>query len=92
MRKYLFIAALAALALTSCQQEKDVNVNNVPGGKNNVSFVLQSGASTRSGDVVSPVRKGFSAKVGEVDGQSIYLEETITDLGYSEPETKGTPL
>ena len=92
MKKYLFIAAVAALALVSCQQEKDINVNNVPGGKNNVSFVLQSGAPTRSGEVVSPVRKGISAEVGRVDGQSIYLEETITDLGYSEPETKGTPL
>ena len=92
MKKYLFIAAVAALALVSCQQEKDINVNNVPGGKNNVSFVLQSGAPTRSGDVVSPVRKGISAEVGRVDGQSIYIEETITDLGYSEPETKGTPL
>ena len=92
MKKYLFIAAVAALAFVSCQQEKDINVNNVPGGKNNVSFVLQSGAPTRSGDVVSPVRKGISAEVGRVDGQSIYIEETITDLGYSEPETKGTPL
>ena len=92
MKKYLFIAAVAALALVSCQQEKDINVNNVPGGKNNVSFVLQSGAPTRSGEVVSPVRKGISAEVGRVDGQSIYIEETITDLGYSEPETKGTPL
>ena len=92
MKKYLFIAAVAALALVSCEQEKDINVNNVPGGKNNVSFVLQSGASTRSGEVVSPVRKGISAEVGRVDGQSIYIEETIVDLGYSEPETKGTPL
>ena len=92
MKKYLFIAAVAALALVSCQQEKDINVNNVSGGKNNVSFVLQSGAPTRSGEVVSPVRKGISAEVGRVDGQSIYIEETITDLGYSEPETKGTPL
>ncbi|MBO6045549.1 MAG: hypothetical protein J6P69_06855 [Bacteroidales bacterium] len=92
MRKYLFIAALAALALTSCQQEKDIDVNKVPAGENNVSFVLQSGAPTRSGDVVSPVRKGFSVEIGQVDNQAIYLEETITDLGYSEPETKGTPL
>lgn len=92
MKKYLFIAAVAALALVSCEQEKDINVNNVPGGKNNVSFVLQSGAPTRSGEVVSPVRKGISAEVGRVDGQSIYIEETIVDLGYTEPETKGTPL
>lgn len=92
MKKYLFIAALAALAFTSCQQEKDVNVNNVPGGNNSVSFVLQSGASTRSSEAESPVRKGIYAKVGQVDGQSIYIEETITDLGYSGPETKGTPL
>lgn len=92
MKKYLFIAAVAAFALTSCQQEKDNNVNNATGGKSNVSFVLQSGAPTRSGDVKSPVRKGISTEIGRVDGQSIYIEETITDLGYSEPETKGTPL
>ena len=92
MKKYLFIAAVAAFALTSCQQEKENNVNNATGGKSNVSFVLQSGAPTRSGDVKSPVRKGISTEIGRVDGQSIYIEETITDLGYSEPETKGTPL
>ena len=92
MKKYLFIAAVAALALVSCQQEKDINVNKVPVGENNVSFVLQSGAPTRSGEVVSPVRKGFFVELGQVDDQAIYLEETITDLGYSEPETKGTPL
>jgi len=92
MKKYLFIAAVAAFALTSCQQEKDNNVNNATGGKSNVSFVLQSGAPTRSGDVKSPVRKGISTEIGRVDGQSIYIEETITDLGYTEPETKGTPL
>ena len=92
MKKYLFIAAVAALALVSCEQEKDINVNKVPAGENNVSFVLQSGAPTRSGEVVSPVRKGFSVELGQVDDQTIFLEETITDLGYSEPETKGTPL
>ena len=92
MKKYLFIAAVAALAFVSCQQEKDINVNKVPVGENNVSFVLQSGAPTRSGEVVSPVRKGFFVELGQVDDQAIYLEETITDLGYSEPETKGTPL
>ena len=92
MKKYLFIAAVAAFALTSCQQEKDNNVNNATGGKSNVSFVLQSGAPTRSGDVKSPVRQGISTEIGRVDGQSIYIEETITDLGYTEPETKGTPL
>lgn len=92
MKKYLFIAAVAAFALTSCQQEKDNNVNNATGGKSNVSFVLQGGAPTRSGDVKSPVRQGISTEIGRVDGQSIYIEETITDLGYTEPETKGTPL
>ena len=92
MKKYLFIAAVAALALVSCQQEKDIDVNKVPVGENNVSFVLQSGAPTRSGEVTSPVRKGFSVELGQVDDQTIFLEETITDLGYSEPETKGTPL
>ena len=92
MKKYLFIAAVAALAFVSCQQEKDIDVNKVPVGENNVSFVLQSGAPTRSGEVTSPVRKGFSVELGQVDDQAIYLEETITDFGYSEPETKGTPL
>lgn len=92
MRKYLYIAAVAALALTSCQKEKDINGNNVPGGKNSVSFVLQGGAPTRAADVASPVTKGFSAEVGEVDGQSIFLEETITDLAFTAPVTRGTPL
>lgn len=30
MKKYLFIAAVAALAFVSCEQEKDIDVNKVP--------------------------------------------------------------
>ena len=92
MRKYLYIAAVAAITLTSCQQEKDIDGNILPGGKNSVSFVLQGGAPTRAGEVLSPVMKGFSAEVGQVDGLSIFLEETITDLAFTAPETRGTPL
>lgn len=91
MKRLFILAAVAALALTSCQQEKDIreSLNN---GKNSVSFVMESGAPTRASEVTAPVTQGFSAEIGQVDGVSIFIDETITDLGFSTPETRGTPL
>lgn len=91
MKRLFFIAAVAAIALTSCNQEND-NFKNENGAKNSVSFVLQGGAATRASEVKSPVTEGFSTKIGQVDGVNIFLEETIEDLAFSAPETRGTPL
>lgn len=91
MKRLFFIAAVAAIALTSCNQENDT-FKNENGAKNSISFVLQGGDATRAAEVASPVMGGISAKVGKVDGVSIYMDETITDLAFTAPETRGTPL
>lgn len=90
MRKLWIIAAFAAIALTSCQQEKEIpGGNNI--GKNGVAFKIE-GAATRSSDAVSPVTKVASIPFATVGDLKLTLEETVTDLNYMVPETKGTPV
>ena len=54
MRKHVYLAALAAVALMSCQQEKYIEGG---AGSNEVAFSLQS-AATRSAEIASPVETG----------------------------------
>ena len=89
MKKLFFFAAVAAIALTSCQQEKDFNGSKA--GVKDVAFSLQ-GAGTRSAETVSPVQKGISLPVGKVDKFNLYLEETVVDLNALGAETRGTPV
>ena len=87
---YIALAVLAAAALTSCVQEKSFNDTKL--GKNDIAFILQTGSSTRSAEFDSPVTKGIIAPIGEIGNRTIYLEETVTDLSYSAPETRGVPV
>ena len=87
---HIVLAVLATAALTSCMQEK--SFNGVPVGKGDVAFVLQSGPSTRAADLDSPVTKGINVPIGRVGNMSLYLEETISDLDYAAPETRGVPV
>lgn len=91
MKKILFIAAVAAFALTSCQQEQNIK-DNPTASENAVAFELQS-AVTRSADAVSPiVQQGASISLGEIaEGVELFLEETVTDLNYA-AVTRGTPV
>ena len=91
MRKLWIIAAFAAFALTSCQQEKDIQ-EGASRGKNNVSFVLQNGALTRSGGTESLAEKGEIIPVATIGNFEIFLEETIQDLNACGAETRGTPV
>lgn len=90
MRKLWIFAAVAAIALTACQQEKDV-----PGGKslgkNGIAFKIE-GAATRSSSAVASVTKGVTIPFAKVDGLELTMEETISDLNYAAPQTKGTPV
>lgn len=86
---YIAMAVLATAALTSCVQEQSFNDNT---GKGEVAFVLQAGPSTKAAGADSPVRKGACIQIGEVGNQCIILEETITDLSFVSPATKGTPV
>lgn len=87
---HIVLAVLAIAALTSCMQEK--SFNGVPVGKGDVAFVLRSGPSTRAADLDNPVTKGINVPIGRVGNMNLYLEETITDLDYAAPETRGVPV
>ena len=90
MRKLWIIAAFAAIALTSCQQEKDIPGSTL--GKNGVAFKIE-GAATRSSDAAAPGTEVVaSIPFATVGGLKLTLEETVTDLNYVVPETKGTPV
>ena len=90
MKKLLFFAAVAAIALTSCQQEKDIK-GGAAAVDNGVSFAIQ-GAETRSASTVSPMTVGETIRVVNKDGLELYMEETILDLNAYAPETKGAPV
>ena len=92
MKKQIVWAALAAIALTSCQEEKDFQ--KAEKLEKGVSIIMQGGATTRSGESteVASVREGVSIELGKIGGQTLYLEETVVDLNDIAPETKGTPV
>ena len=85
---YIAIAVLAAAALTSCQQEQSFDDSNL--GENGIAFVLK-GSETRAAETASLETKGISIDIAQVGNQTLYMEETITDLNGFLPETKGTP-
>lgn len=85
---HIALAVLATAVLSSCVQEK--SFNGVTVGENEIAFVLQ-GAATRSAEV-SPVTKGISYDLGRFGNRNLFIEETITDLNYAMPETRGVPV
>ena len=87
---YIAMAVLAAAALTSCMREQ--SFNDVKIGKNDIVFSLQGNASTRATDGVSVAKQGVILEFEtSEDGQKLLLEETVQDLNYVSPATKGTP-
>ena len=88
MKKLLLFAAVAALALTSCQREKSFN-GRIAGDKE-IAFSMQS-AATRSSESASPVSELQSFSLGQFDGYELFLEEEVLDMNYA-AETRGTPV
>ena len=88
MRKLWIFAAFAALALTSCQQEKDIRGAAATKG---IAFNLQ-GAKTRAAQPAVSEEAGLSIPIGETGGYTLYLEETIVDLNGATSATRGTPV
>ena len=90
MRKLGFFAAIAAIALTSCQQEKEVS--GAKGlGKGDIAFALQD-VATRAAEEAVPSMKGVTIPFAKMEGLELTLEETIADLNSAAPETRGTPV
>lgn len=91
MKKIIFALAVISVAtLTSCVQEQSFN-DVKPGAKDAVTFVMK-GVSTRSADGTAPKPvKGITIPAGKTPkGESIFLEETITELNGT-PSTRGIP-
>ena len=90
MKKQFILAAIAAIALTSCQEEKDF-VGGKPMNDKEVAFVL-GGAETRAAEDAQPVSQGVFLELGQIGGNELYLEETIEDLNAVGAATRGTPV
>ena len=86
---YIVLTVLALAAFTSCQ-ENEINYN--PLEKGEIGFYLQGSRVTKSaGESFAPI-KGEVIELGaDESGQTFFLEETITNLFDTDPETKGTP-
>ena len=78
------MAVIAAAMLSSCQREKDFN-DLTPLGENDIAFTLQS-VATRSTEVMAP-KRGMTLKLDN----SVCLEETIEEMDFSAPATRGIP-
>ena len=89
MKKLMFIAAVAAIALTSCEQEK--NIQERTAGQNEFGFVLQSDA-TRSAGTVNSVEVREPLFLANLDGVDLFLEESVVDLYDCAPATRGVPV
>ena len=89
-RIYIILAAVAATALVSCQRENDFSDNRP--SKNSIVFLPQ-GVATRSAEFNAPVSRQSIPLDMEIDGQKLYLEETVTEIAdvYDAPATRGTP-
>lgn len=88
---YIAMAALAAVTLVSCEREKSFDDEKI--GENDLVISLRGGASTRAAEEVAMVKKGATINFGEDEnGTMLIMEETIQDLNFSSPATKGTPV
>lgn len=88
---YIAMAALAAVTLFSCEQEKSFNDEKL--GENTLVFSLKGAPSTRSVANNAIIEKGVTFELGtDENGNSFFMEETIQDLNAAwAPATKGTP-
>ena len=90
---YAVLAAAATLSFAACKEEVD-NTTPEPLGDKVVAFTLQK-TETRSAAGTSTASRNERLPLGVIDGQAIFLEETVTsldDVPSVTPETRGTPL
>ena len=86
---YIALAVLATALLSSCVQEK--SFKDIVVGENELAFVME-GASTRAAEGNAPqAAKGITIPMGVINGEGLYLEETIQELNPS-PATRGVPV
>ncbi len=86
---YIALAVLATAALTSCQEEKSFN-ELTPVGENGIAFTIAGSATRSAVEGESYAMKGITISLGNIEGESLNIEETIEELNPS-PATKGSP-
>ena len=83
-RFYTALAVITIALLSSCEKEKDFK-GLTPLGENDIAFTLNSNA-TRSTSAMAPM-PGMTIKLNS----EVCLEETIEDMDYASPATRGVP-
>ena len=83
-RFYTALTVVSIALLSSCEKEKDFK-DATPLGKDDIAFSLQS-AATRSSATMAPTT-GMTIKLNS----EFCLEETIEDMDYAAPATRGVP-
>ena len=83
-RFYTALAVISIALLSSCEKEKDFK-GLTPLGENDIAFTLNSSA-TRSTSAMAPM-PGMTIKLNS----EVCLEETIEDMDYASPATRGVP-
>ncbi len=87
MKKYQILSAVAiTMALTACQREEIWN-NGTALDKDVFGFSVEKTVSTRASieDAAAPVKF-------ELGNSGFFMTETVTELDYADPSTKGTPI
>ena len=86
---YIVLAVLATAVLASCEMER--SIDNVVFGENEIVFSIKGEAATKSVQN-NAVKDGVKIELSSVEGgHKLFMEETIQNLNYSVPATKGTP-
>ena len=89
IRPLLMIAA--SLCLAACVQDNtEKQTQNGSDPRNAIVFSIQGTVSTRAA-LAAPAPQTHSFHAGEIDGEPLYIEETVTRLEDTAPATKGTP-
>lgn len=77
------------MAMTACVQQEEIKDSSL--GKNDFAFSVGK-IDTRSAEYNAEEVSTLTIPVGTFNGESFFLEETVTDLDYDLIETKGTPI
>lgn len=88
---YISLAVLSMAAfLVSCQEREFNNDMYIP-ENGDIVFAMPKQVATKASDATV---RGVTIDLGVVEGNNLFLEETITNLDevvFTSPETKGTP-
>jgi hypothetical protein len=94
---YALLAVAATLTFVACKEDIEENVSDSQIlDSNTIAFTLKNNQLDTRSEAGSAVVKPESYPLGDpIDGQQIYLKETVSSLDniyYEEPETRGTPV